>query len=156
MLGWRELTNIGKVWLKSGTGLVLLLCNEAGRHGEPRVRFVARNSKGDVFGQGLHECPRARFQRGFFSSEDRNKLILFSLSKRNFKDNLITDYKSSHRGEVRSVQSGTIQSSVSSDDKRILKVKKIMREYLWKILWSVLLQDCVKKAFSGLTINMLM
>ena len=45
MLWLKELTCIGKVRLKRSTGLVLLLCREAMRHGEPRVHFVAMNSK---------------------------------------------------------------------------------------------------------------
>lgn len=77
---------------------MLLLCREAMRHGEPRVHFVAKNSKKMHSVKGSMNDPECDFSEAFFSffSENHNKVTIFSLSKRNFKDNLITNFKHYH------------------------------------------------------------
>lgn len=106
---------------------------------------MAKNSKEMHLVTGSMNDPKHDLSQAFFFffSENQNKLSFFILSKRNFKENFIKDFKHSHWGEFRSDQRDTIKSSFSSEDKRILKIEGVMQEYLWKILTSVLLQDCV-------------
>jgi len=96
-MSWlRKLTCIQKVQLKRSTGLELLLYREAMRHGETRVHLVARNSKEMHLVKGFVNDPECDFNKAFSFSENYNKLTVFSLSERNFKDSLTTDFKHSH------------------------------------------------------------